>query len=218
MIANGTIVDADINASAAIADTKLATISTAGKVSNSATTAVEDGRIVNLGTTSTIDLFNRQLIDTTRGMSSGIVYLTGFVPAKNFTLNSVTVDVRTTGTGTLYALLCTTSSATPSVPTVVANTTGLATPATGTQTLTFSSAQSLTAGNTYAIAFYSQGGTCTLSGHSLNAASHAILRTPPFVAGVDSTTYTTIANLSAGTTIGQNTAAGTASMAWARLA
>ena len=39
MIANGTIVNADINASAAIADTKLDTISTAGKVSNSATTA-----------------------------------------------------------------------------------------------------------------------------------------------------------------------------------
>jgi hypothetical protein len=39
MIANDTIVNADINASAAIDDTKLATISTAGKVSNSATTA-----------------------------------------------------------------------------------------------------------------------------------------------------------------------------------
>jgi len=38
-IASGVIVDADINASAAIADTKLGTISTAGKVSNSATTA-----------------------------------------------------------------------------------------------------------------------------------------------------------------------------------
>jgi len=38
-IADGTIVNADINASAAIADTKLGTISTAGKVSNSATTA-----------------------------------------------------------------------------------------------------------------------------------------------------------------------------------
>lgn len=38
-IAAGVIVDADINASAAIADTKLATISTADKVSNSATTA-----------------------------------------------------------------------------------------------------------------------------------------------------------------------------------
>ena len=38
-IAAGVIVDADVNASAAIVDTKLATISTAGKVSNSATTA-----------------------------------------------------------------------------------------------------------------------------------------------------------------------------------
>ena len=38
-IGTGVIVNADINASAAIADTKLATISTAGKVSNSATTA-----------------------------------------------------------------------------------------------------------------------------------------------------------------------------------
>ena len=39
MILDGTIVNADISASAAIADTKLATISTASKVSNSATTA-----------------------------------------------------------------------------------------------------------------------------------------------------------------------------------
>ena len=39
MIANGTIVNADINASAAIADTKLATISTAGKVSGTAITS-----------------------------------------------------------------------------------------------------------------------------------------------------------------------------------
>ena len=48
MILDGTIVNADINASAAIIDTKLATISTAGKVSNSATTAT------NLNTASTI--------------------------------------------------------------------------------------------------------------------------------------------------------------------
>ncbi len=39
MILNGTIVNDDINASAGIVDTKLATISTANKVSNSATTA-----------------------------------------------------------------------------------------------------------------------------------------------------------------------------------
>jgi hypothetical protein len=39
MILDGTILNADINASAAIVDTKLATIATSGKVSNSATTA-----------------------------------------------------------------------------------------------------------------------------------------------------------------------------------
>jgi hypothetical protein len=39
MILDGTILNADINASAAIVDTKLATIATTGKVSNSATTA-----------------------------------------------------------------------------------------------------------------------------------------------------------------------------------
>jgi len=41
MILDGTIVNADINTSAAIVDTKLATISTALKVSNSATTATD---------------------------------------------------------------------------------------------------------------------------------------------------------------------------------
>lgn len=40
-IAAGSVVNADINASAAIVDTKLATIATAGKVSNSATTATD---------------------------------------------------------------------------------------------------------------------------------------------------------------------------------
>jgi hypothetical protein len=44
-ILDGTIVDADINASAAIADTKLATIATAGKVSNSATTATSSNTV-----------------------------------------------------------------------------------------------------------------------------------------------------------------------------
>lgn len=48
MLLNGTILNEDINASAAIVDTKLATIATAGKVSNSATTAT------NANTASTI--------------------------------------------------------------------------------------------------------------------------------------------------------------------
>lgn len=42
VVLSGAIVNADINASAAIADTKLATIATAGKVSNSATTATNN--------------------------------------------------------------------------------------------------------------------------------------------------------------------------------
>jgi len=41
MIADGTIVNGDISSSAAIADTKLATISSSGKVANSATTATD---------------------------------------------------------------------------------------------------------------------------------------------------------------------------------
>lgn len=47
-IAPGVIVDADINAAAAIADTKLATIATAGKVSNSATTGTSANTISTL--------------------------------------------------------------------------------------------------------------------------------------------------------------------------
>ena len=43
-IASGVIVNADIKSDAAIADTKLATISTASKVSNSATTATNNNK------------------------------------------------------------------------------------------------------------------------------------------------------------------------------
>lgn len=59
-ISSGVIVDADINANAAIADTKLATISTAGKVSGSAVTSGTIGGSTaistsgNIGTTGTL--------------------------------------------------------------------------------------------------------------------------------------------------------------------
>jgi hypothetical protein len=46
-IASGVIVNNDINASAGIVDTKLATISTAGKVAGSAVQLVENGGITN---------------------------------------------------------------------------------------------------------------------------------------------------------------------------
>lgn len=72
-ILDGEIVNADINASAAIVDTKLATISTASKVSNSATTA------------------------TSANTASAIVARDG---SGNFAANAITA-VSVTGTGTL---------------------------------------------------------------------------------------------------------------------
>ena len=62
MIANGTIVNADINASAAITDTKLATISTAGKVSGTAITSGTIATSGNLEITSTAPFI--RLLDT----------------------------------------------------------------------------------------------------------------------------------------------------------
>jgi hypothetical protein len=64
-ITAGSIVDADINATANIADTKLATISTAGKVQNSATTATD----ANTGST----IVER---DVSGNFSAGTVRLT----------------------------------------------------------------------------------------------------------------------------------------------
>lgn len=54
MIADGAIVNADINASAAIADTKLATISTAGKVSGTSITSGNISTSGSIATTSTL--------------------------------------------------------------------------------------------------------------------------------------------------------------------
>lgn len=66
-ILDGEIVDADISATAAIADTKLATIATAGKVSNSATTATA------LNTPNTI-----VLRDGSGNLAAGAITATGF--------------------------------------------------------------------------------------------------------------------------------------------
>jgi hypothetical protein len=74
MIADGTIVNGDINASAAIADTKLATISTAGKVSNSATTAT------NANTANAI-----VARDASGNFTAGVVSATQFVSTNNAT-------------------------------------------------------------------------------------------------------------------------------------
>ena len=58
-IAAGVIVDADINSNAAIADTKLATITTAGKVSGDAITSGTIGGTTSIITTGTIEADNQ---------------------------------------------------------------------------------------------------------------------------------------------------------------
>lgn len=75
----GAIVNADINASAAIADTKLATISTAGKVSG---TAITSGNISTSGSFSTTSTIAGAGITSTAAIksssaSAGVGYATG---------------------------------------------------------------------------------------------------------------------------------------------
>lgn len=88
VITAGVIVDADINAGAAIADTKLGTIATTGKVSNSATTATSapatanaivardpSGGFVAAGITATsINVSSYQLASTGFNNQTGIAY------------------------------------------------------------------------------------------------------------------------------------------------
>jgi hypothetical protein len=106
-IADGAIVNADINTSAAIADTKLATIATSGKVSNSATTATD------ANTASTI-----VARDASGNFSAGTITanLTG-----NATNVTGTVAVANGGTGVATAAANTvfagpTSGASPAAP------------------------------------------------------------------------------------------------------
>jgi hypothetical protein len=93
MIADGTIVNADINASAAIVDTKLATIATAGKVSNSATTAT------NANTASAI-----VARDGSGNFTAGTITANLTGTASNVTTNAnLTGDVTSVGNATSIA-------------------------------------------------------------------------------------------------------------------
>ena len=86
MILDGTILNADVNASAAIVDTKLATIATGGKVSG---TAITSGNISTSGSfTSTSTVTGTNLIPTGSGVPTNGIYL----PAAN------SVAVATNGT------------------------------------------------------------------------------------------------------------------------
>jgi hypothetical protein len=93
MILDGTIVDADINAAAAIVDTKLATISTAGKVNNSATTAT------NTNTASAI-----VARDASGNFSAGTITASLTGNASTVTTNAnLTGDVTSVGNATTIA-------------------------------------------------------------------------------------------------------------------
>ena len=93
MILDGTIVNADINASAAIVDTKLATIATAGKVSNSATTATSSG------TVSTI-----VARDSSGNFAAGTITATLAGNASTVTTNAnLTGDITSSGNATSIA-------------------------------------------------------------------------------------------------------------------
>ena len=97
-ITAGTIVNADINAAAAIVDTKLATISTSGKVSNSATTAT------NLNTASAIvarDASGNFSAGTiTAGLTGNASSATKLATARTLSLSgAVTGSVSFDGTG-----------------------------------------------------------------------------------------------------------------------
>jgi hypothetical protein len=89
-IATGAIVNADINANAAIADTKLATIATAGKVSNSATTAT------NANTASAI-----VTRDASGNFSAGTITATSFSGSganlTNLPASSITWQISSSG-------------------------------------------------------------------------------------------------------------------------
>jgi hypothetical protein len=77
MLLDGTILNEDINASAAIVDTKLATIATGGKVSG---TAITSGNISTSGSfTSTSTVTGTNLIPTGSGVPTNGIYL----PAAN---------------------------------------------------------------------------------------------------------------------------------------
>lgn len=69
MIADGTIVNADINAAAGIVDTKLATIATAGKVANTATTATSTNTANAIVARNASGNFNATAIDL--GLNTG---------------------------------------------------------------------------------------------------------------------------------------------------
>ena len=161
-IADGTILNADINASAGIVDTKLATISTVGKVSNSATTATSN----NTANTIVARDGNSAAAFTTV-YSTLIGNVTGNVTGNASGL-SATLAVASGGTGV--------TTSTGSDANVLATSPALVTPTIDTHPLTFNTTLN-TAAPIYAVSgFVSFDGTtilATLNGATLTAARTA---------------------------------------------
>jgi len=109
MILDGTIVNGDINASAAIADTKLATISTAGKVSNSATTATSSNTASSIVARDSSGNFTAGTITATLSGSASTLTTTRTIWGQNFN-GSANVSGALSGATTISASSSVTAS------------------------------------------------------------------------------------------------------------
>jgi len=118
----GTILNADINASAAIVDTKLATIATAGKVSNSATTAAS-------ANTASAIVARDASGNFTAGTITGSFNGTTFVGTTSLALNRSSANQGLTGISSV-ALPGATSGTVTVQPAAIAGTTTITLPAT----------------------------------------------------------------------------------------
>ena len=122
MLLDGTILNADINASAAIVDTKLATIATAGKVSNSATTATDSNTALAIVSRDASGNF-------TAGTITGSFSGTTFVGTTSLALNRSSANQGLTGISSV-ALPGATSGTVTVQPAAIAGTTTITLPAT----------------------------------------------------------------------------------------
>jgi len=165
MILNGTILDADINASAAIATTK---------ISGTAYTVTRK-KIDDYALASSLDTVPRTLINASRNMANGNVFYALFTPSETFTMSNFSVYCTTAGTdvgGTTVRRmgLYTASGTNNTTMTLVARTASDATLGNTLSTIYtralnttggYPSTYTLNAGTTYAFAMiaYNTGGT-----------------------------------------------------------
>jgi hypothetical protein len=212
----GTSSSATISASARSSSSAITSLNSAslGGIVASEYATETDIYTTQLTPTTSIDLFPRTSIGGTRTLAAGTIYFTGFVPIKNFTLNTVTIVLTSAGTSSIQFGLMSTSGSTV---TVVASNVATVPGGAGIFTGSFSTPQTLTAGQSYAIGFLAVGGTNpVLVGQSFATTNAGIsYGLYPFMAANSSVTYTSIP--AAGSAIPLNTTTATVAMAWGRL-